>query len=155
MSACPSSNSDARSPTPPLPGPEAGIRRTPTILLVDDDERLTAILQNFLELNGFTVRSAFSGQEALRICADRLPDLILLDVRMPGMGGLEALRRIRHEHAAIPVIVVTYLDEERVREQAAALGVQDYLLKPVNFEDLKSLLHAVLRPHHPAGPAST
>lgn len=138
MSVRPSSNSNVPAPEP------RSAPRASTILLVDDDARLSMILQNYLELNNFSVRSAASGEEALRLCGERLPDMILLDVRMPGIGGLETLRRIRQGYAGIPIVVITYVDEEGVRAEAAALGVREYLLKPVNFEDLKVLLHDVL-----------
>lgn len=134
----PPSNSDAHAPA----SPEGG--RPSTVLLVDDDERLSAILQNYLELNQFIVHAAATGEEALRICTEHVPDAILMDIRMPGIGGLETLRRIRKAYAKIPTIVISYLDEEAVRAQAAQYGVQEYLLKPVNFEDLKALLHTVL-----------
>lgn len=138
MFYCPPSNSDAHAPA----SPEGG--RPPTILLVDDDERLSTILQNYLELSRFIVHAATTGEEALRICTEHLPDAILMDIRMPGIGGLETLRRLREAHAKIPTIVISYIDEEAVRAQAAQYGVQEYLLKPVNFEDLKALLHTVL-----------
>jgi two-component system, response regulator, stage 0 sporulation protein F len=121
MSVCPSSNSKS-------------------ILLVDDDERLTAILQNYLELNEYVVHTAHTGEDALRFCDHHVPDLVFLDVRMPGMGGLEVLRRLRQAHPDLQAVVVTYVDEETIRQEAATLGVKEYLLKPVNFEDLKSLL---------------
>lgn len=143
MFYCPPSNPDAHAPA----SPEGG--RPSTILLVDDDERLSAILQNYLELNRFIVHAATTGEEALRVCVSHLPDVILMDVRMPGIGGLEALRRIREARVDVPVVIITYVDEESVRAQAATYGVKEYLLKPVNFEDVKALLHTLLQACNP------
>lgn len=118
--------------------------RPRTVLLVDDDERLRDILQNFLELSGFAVTSASSGEESIERVVHEAPGAVLLDMRMPGIGGFAALQIIRARHPEVPVIVLTHMDEEQLRAQAEALGVNDYVLKPVSFEYLKAVLHARL-----------
>jgi|GEM_PF-665036 len=114
-----------------------------TLLLVDDDDRLRNILQNFFELNELNVIAASSGEEALhRLEEAPAPNAMILDIRMPGIGGLEALWQIRQLQPRLPVIVISNLDEPYVQARAITLRVNEYLLKPVNFEYLKALLHS-------------
>lgn len=111
-----------------------------TVLLVEDDGRLRVIMQEFLELNGFTVSAVPSGEEALVRLQRETPRVVLLDIRMPGMNGLDTLRHIRVRHPNLPVIFTTHVDEEETMEEAVMLGANDYLIKPFNFERLKSAL---------------
>lgn len=115
-----------------------------TILLVDDDERLCSILQNFFELNAFNMVTASSGEEAITWLEGSLaaPKAVLLDIRMPGISGLEVLWKIRQSQPHLPVIVISHLDDPHVQARALTLRVNEYLLKPVNFEYLKALLHS-------------
>jgi DNA-binding response OmpR family regulator len=110
------------------------------ILLVDDDPRFTHILRELLELNGFTVITASTGEQALEHLALSSPKVVLLDVRMPGMDGLLILKHIRVNQPNLPVIIITQDSEDRTREEAAILGANGYLLKPFDFEQLKTLL---------------
>lgn len=118
------------------------------ILLVDDDERLRNILQSFLELNRFEVAVASSGEELLERLETVSPRLVLLDLRMPGIGGLDALRGIRQVQPNLPVIIITYVDEEHTRTMAADWGANDYLLKPLSFEHLRTILHSRIWMHN-------
>ena len=99
-----------------------------TVLLVDDDPKFRAILQEFLELNGFNVVTAAAGDKALEQIALDFPKVVLLDMRMPGMDGILTLKHIRVAHPNLPVIVVTQDGDDRIREEALMLGVNDYLL---------------------------
>lgn len=110
------------------------------ILLVDDDPRFAHILRELLELNGFTVITAGTGEQALEHLARSLPKVVLLDVRMPGMDGLLILKHIRVNQPNLPVIIITQDSEDDTREEATILGANEYLLKPFDFEQLKSIL---------------
>lgn len=117
-----------------------------TILLVDDEERLRNLVQEFLELNGFTVETAGSGEEALRKIERAAPRAVVLDIRMPGMDGVLALKKLRVAHPHLPVIIVTHADDEKTRDEAMALGVRCYLTKPLNFTSLKDALASTKSP---------
>ena len=123
--------------TIPVPPPA---RFPGTILLVEDDAKLRTILTEFLELNGFAILGVGSGEEALRTLAAVSPRVVLLDIKMPGMNGLDTLRHIRVQHPHLPVIFTTHVDEEETMEEAVILGANDYLIKPFNFEHLKNAL---------------
>ena len=110
------------------------------VLLVEDDAKLRNIVKEFLELNGFTVRAAASGEEALETLESLTPRVVLLDIKMPGMDGLTTLRHLRIRHPNLPEIFTTHIDEEETMEEAVILGVNDYLIKPFNFEHLKNIL---------------
>ena len=110
------------------------------ILLVDDDSKFRQILRAFLELKGFQVIAASSGEEALERLTNSDPRVVLLDMKMPGMDGLLTLKHIRISHPHLPVICVTQMDEEETRGEAGILGVNDYLIKPFSFELLEATL---------------
>jgi CheY-like chemotaxis protein len=101
------------------------------LLLVDDDAALAEMYALQLTASGFEVTTAHSGAEALRIVSDTLPDLIYLDLGLPGMGGLEVLERLRTEPdtAAVPVVILTNFSEPEMVERGKRLGAQDYLIK--------------------------
>ncbi|MDW8258969.1 MAG: response regulator, partial [Gammaproteobacteria bacterium] len=99
------------------------------ILLIDDDEQLAELLREFLELQGFAVEWAGRAEAALDAIERRMPDLIVLDVMLPGMSGFEALKRIRERHD-VPVIMLTARGEEAERILGLMGGADDYLPKP-------------------------
>lgn len=125
------------------PLPEQGLP-SGTILLIDDEQRMRIIMQNLLELNGFTVVSAASGEEGLEKLPQASPQAVMLDVRMPGMDGLLALKKIRESHPKLPVILVTNVDEPSTREEAMRLGATAYVTKPFNFDGLKEVLRQAI-----------
>jgi two-component system sensor histidine kinase/response regulator len=108
------------------------------ILVVDDTEANRDLLKEVLELDGNQVLLAADGAEALRSVADRIPDLVLLDVNMPGIDGLEVCRRLRADArtASLPVILVTALADRGHRLEGIAAGANDYLTKPIDRPDL-------------------
>jgi DNA-binding response OmpR family regulator len=120
--------------------PRGGSYELGAILLVDDDPKIRAILQSFLELRGFEVRLAETGEAALQSLAMDAPRAILLDMKMPGMDGLLTLKHIRAQHPSLPVIVITSLDEDPTMEEAELLGANDYLIKPFNLQHLEAVL---------------
>jgi DNA-binding response OmpR family regulator len=106
------------------------------VLLVDDEEEFVAALAERLELRGIEASIATSGEEALeRIDADK-PDLVVLDVLMPGLGGLDVLDEIRKTDPQIRVILLTGRGSEDGDDGGIPLGAFDYLIKPVNIDDL-------------------
>lgn len=120
--------------------PEPPQQKIGQVLLVDDDIKWRQILQNFLELKGFEVLTAGSGEEAREQLAHTSPKVILLDVRMPGMDGFLTLKHIRIVYPNLPVIFTTNLDEDEAIREAGVLGAQDYLIKPFNLEHLETIL---------------
>ncbi len=102
-----------------------------TLLIVEDDEDLASVYQARLEAEGFVVKHASNGQQALGLVAQAVPDLMLLDVMMPGMSGFEVLEslRARPETAKLKIIMLSALGQDSDREQAQRLGADDYLVK--------------------------
>ena len=113
------------------------------LLLVDDDSSLLEILANYLHRAGDEVRTAASGQAALAALAEELPDLVVLDVTMPGMDGWQVLGRIR-EHWPIPAIMLTARTDEPDVLRGFAAGADDYVAKPFSFAQLEARIRAVL-----------
>jgi two-component system sensor histidine kinase/response regulator len=119
------------------------------ILVVDDTEANRLLLREILELEGHRVTSAVDGPGALRSAVEATPDLVLLDVSMPGMDGLEVCRRLRADPAtaALPIILVTALAERSHRLEGMAAGANDYLTKPIDRPDLLLRVRNALRLH--------
>ena len=120
--------------------PEPTRRKLGQILLVDDDVKWRQILQSFLELKGFDVLTAGTGEEARQRLTCSSPRVMLLDVKMPGMDGFLTLKHIRVMYPNLPVIFTTNVDEDEAIREAEILGVQDYLVKPFNLEHLETIL---------------
>ena len=117
------------------------------ILVVDDHEHNRILLQEILEQQGYQIDLASDGLEALRAIAQAQPDLVLLDVNMPGLDGFEVCRRLRAggESAALPVILVTALADREQRLEGIAAGANDYLTKPIDRADLLLRVRNALR----------
>ena len=118
--------------------------RRASILLVEDDDQTRRALTANLEAHGYGVRGAFDGEEALVLWELRRPDLILLDLGLPGIDGLGVLRRIRRD-ATTPVIVLSARGEERDKVEALDVGADDYLAKPFGMAELHARVRAALR----------
>jgi two-component system, OmpR family, phosphate regulon response regulator PhoB len=101
------------------------------LLLVDDDDALAEMYALQLTASGFDVTTAHSGSEALRLASDAMPDLIYLDLGLPGMPGLEVLERLRTEPntAEVPVVILTNFSEPEMIRRGQELGATDYLIK--------------------------
>jgi two-component system nitrogen regulation response regulator NtrX len=121
-----------------------------TILIVDDEPSVREVLVGFFEHHygprGYTVETAGDGAEALAAVRRRRPALVLLDIDMPGMNGVEALRALRVIDARIPVIMVTGNASTRVAGEVIKDGAYSYLPKPVKFQYLNHLAATVLGP---------
>lgn len=118
------------------------------ILVIDDDRRITALLRRALVFEGYEVQVAGGGEEGLRLAASWLPDLVLLDVLMPGMDGWEVCRRLRAA-GGVPVLMLTARDEVSDRVKGLDLGADDYLVKPFALEELLARVRALLRRKKP------
>ncbi len=126
------------------PAPLRDPERPTRILVVEDEESYREALQAGLGKEGFEVELAADGLEALRRFAERPPDLVLLDLMLPGMAGTEVCRRIR-QMAPVPVIMVTALDAEVDVVLGLELGAADYVTKPYRLRELVARIQAVLR----------
>jgi two-component system KDP operon response regulator KdpE len=113
------------------------------ILVVDDDPTLRRFLQDFLREEKYTVIAAANGNEALRQAYREHPDLVVLDVMMPGMDGWEVTARLR-EMSDVPIILLTAKSAEADKLRGFSLGVDDYLTKPFSFAELNARIQAVL-----------
>ena len=116
----------------------------PRILLVDDEPLIVESLTYSLTQEGFEVHSLADGNQVIAAVEEYHPDLIVLDIILPGMSGLEVCRRLR-EHSAIPVIMLTARGEEIDRILGLEFGADDYLAKPFSFRELLARIRAVLR----------
>jgi two-component system alkaline phosphatase synthesis response regulator PhoP len=115
------------------------------ILLIDDEANLRYTLTRILQRSGFDVTTAANGEEALRRLVDNSFDLVLLDIRLPGLSGLEVLERIRKQDIRIPVILLTAHGTLQSALDAIRLGATDYILKPVNPELLLNRTQSLVR----------
>lgn len=117
---------------------------TRTILVVDDEKHMRKLLQDYLTQEGFRVVTAADGQEALFVARYEKPDLIILDLMMPGMGGYEFLRAHDKERDT-PTIILTARLEESDKVMGLELGADDYVTKPFSLRELAARVRAVLR----------
>jgi DNA-binding response OmpR family regulator len=114
------------------------------VLVVDDDETVRDVVRRYLELAGHEVTVAGDGEKALSLVAGAEPDLIVLDLMLPGIDGLEVCRRIR-QYSAVPVVMLTALGEEENRIAGLQLGADDYVTKPFSPRELALRVSSVLR----------
>ena len=126
-----------------------GARSMPRILAIDDDRELTAMLAEYLEPEGFVVEAAHTGEDGLAQALATDYSLIILDVMLPRINGLEVLRRLR-ARTQCPVIMLTARGQDVDRIVGLEIGADDYLAKPFNSRELLARLHAVLRRSRPA-----
>ncbi len=110
------------------------------VLVVDDDPNTVGLLEEFLRAKGYEVLTAGDGVEALRKVTEERPQVILLDIKMPEMDGLEVLRRLREIDKEVGVIMITVMDEQEIGREAMALGAFDYILKPLDLDYLERSL---------------
>ena len=124
----------------------------PLVLAVDDEAGILRLVKLELSQQGFRVVTAGSGEEALRVAEEQRPDIVLLDVVMPEMTGLEVMRRLREQSNA-PIILVTAKDTDSDKVRGLELGADDYIVKPFSPDELGARIRAVLR--RSLGAAST
>ncbi|HEX5148408.1 MAG TPA: response regulator transcription factor [Candidatus Limnocylindrales bacterium] len=116
-----------------------------TILIVEDEHAVARGIQYALQQEGYTVALARSGEEGLEIAVGQAPDLVVLDVRLPGIDGFEVLRRLRAAGSKAPVLMLTARDDEVDKVIGLELGADDYVTKPFGLRELLSRVKALLR----------
>lgn len=125
---------------------ESGRHFRGSVLVVDDEPTIAEVVSRYLERAGYDVRSAGDGAQALRLVAESRPDLVVLDVMLPGLNGLEVMRRLRDlERDRVPIILLTAKGEESDRVVGLRLGADDYIVKPFSPAELVARVDAVLR----------
>jgi two-component system KDP operon response regulator KdpE len=118
------------------------------ILVVDDEPQIRRVLRSTLSSQGYVITDAKTGEEAVESVRKNKPDLVLLDVNMPGMGGIAACREIRQSSEA-PIIMLTVRNAERDKVAALDAGADDYVVKPFGIEELLARIRAALRRYAP------
>jgi two-component system KDP operon response regulator KdpE len=124
------------------------------VLVVDDEKRIRRLVRINLEMEGFQVIEATTGLEALDKARERMPDIIILDVKMPEIDGFETLRMLR-ELSNVPVLMLTVRNAEEDRVRGLDLGADDYLTKPFSPRELVSRVRAILRRVTPLTPSDS
>ena len=119
------------------------------ILVVDDEPEVVSFLQRGLIYEGYTVDTAYDGQTALAIARDQPPDLVILDVMLPDIDGLEVCRRLRAASPDLPILMLTAKDAVPDRVAGLDAGADDYLVKPFAFDELMARIRALLRRAQP------
>jgi len=114
------------------------------ILIVDDEAQIRRVMRTSLSSHGYTILEASTGEEAVEIVRQERPDLVLLDINMPGIGGIEACREIR-ESSNASIIMLTVRSTERDKVRALDAGADDYVVKPFSMEEVLARIRAVLR----------
>ncbi|MDI3402242.1 response regulator transcription factor [Streptomyces cavernicola] len=136
-----------QQPYEPASGPATGDR--PLVLVVDDDPTVAEVVAGYLDRAGYAVDRAADGPTALTLAAARRPDLVVLDLMLPGMDGLEACRRLR-AHGPVPVVMLTARGDEDDRILGLEVGADDYVTKPFSPRELVLRVASVLRRARPA-----
>jgi two-component system response regulator MprA len=127
--------------------------RSPRVLVVEDDEEIAGVLQRSLRLEGYDVRVSADGEAALTDARAFVPDLVVLDLGLPKLDGMEVARRLRAEDDT-PILILTARDEVDSRVEGLDTGADDYLVKPFERQELLARLRALLRRRPPRGSAS-
>ncbi len=119
------------------------------ILVIDDDPSVTNLLKRGLTYEGYLVNVAQSGEEGIAIAREHLPDLVILDIMMPGLDGLEVLRRLHAADEGLPILFLTAKDAPADQVKGLEAGAEDYIVKPFTFEVLLARVHVLLRRRQP------
>jgi DNA-binding response OmpR family regulator len=117
--------------------PVVPVAEAATVLVVDDEPEIGELVGEFLERRGYRVKTATNGEDALALVKKEPPDLMLLDIYMPGMNGVDVLRRLKAQQSTVGVIMLTASQEETLLQEALDLGAFDVLSKPVNLDQLE------------------
>ena len=113
-------------------------------MVVDDEPQIRRSLQVNLESRGYSVTTARNGVEALQNCANRIPDVVIMDLLLPDITGVEVTKRLR-EYATVPIIVLSAIEDESQKVTALEMGADDYVTKPFGMEELLARIRSVLR----------
>jgi DNA-binding response OmpR family regulator len=123
------------------------------ILIVEDDPSILRGLDLNLGMEGYKVRTAADGEEGLRIARTERPDLLIVDVMLPRLGGLELIRELRKEDPGMPILILSAKGQEADKVAGLALGADDYVVKPFGLKELLARIGAALRRHRATGEA--
>ena len=110
------------------------------ILVVDDDLAICNMLKKFLTKKDYEVIVALSGEEAIRKVKEERPHVVLLDIRMPGMDGIETLKQIREVDKEVGVVMITAVEDEETGKKCVEFGAYDYVIKPLSLDYLETVL---------------
>jgi DNA-binding NtrC family response regulator len=114
------------------------------ILIVDDEQNVCDFLEEFLQYKGYAPLKASSGNEALQSLSNKEADLVLLDILMPGMSGLEVLENVRKLYPDLPVIILTGVKDKRVVDDTFNMGAADFIPKPIDLDVLEQSISSNL-----------
>jgi DNA-binding response OmpR family regulator len=128
--------------------------RTPRVLVVEDDDAIAQVLQRSLRMEGYEVRIASDGVTALDEAHAFLPDLLILDLGLPGLDGVDVAKTLRQTGDDVPILVLTARDGVEARVEGLDAGADDYLVKPFERQELLARLRALLRRRPPRGQAT-
>ena len=117
------------------------------VLIVEDNDKNRKLVRDVLTFKGYEIVEAETGEDGVRLARERLPRLVLMDIQLPGIDGIEALRRLRADEATrgIPVLAVTASAMDRDRQQIMAAGFDGYQSKPLNVKEFVAAVEAILR----------
>jgi DNA-binding response OmpR family regulator len=127
--------------------------RAARVLVVEDDQEIAQVLQRSLRLEGYEVKLAADGEAALQASGNFVPDLVILDLGLPRMDGIEVARRLR-DGDDVPILILTARDAVEARVEGLDSGADDYLVKPFERQELLARIRALLRRRPPRGSAS-
>src|SRR5487761_108256 len=127
----------------------------PRVLVVDDEPNITELVAMALRYEGFTVKTAATGRGAITAVTQFSPALVILDVMLPDIDGIEVLRRLNSSGAKVPIIFLTAKDATDDKVHGLTIGGDDYVTKPFSIEELVARIRVVLRRHNPDGAAAT
>ncbi|MDR0433733.1 MAG: response regulator [Gracilibacteraceae bacterium] len=114
------------------------------LLIVDDQKGIRQLLREVFSESGYNIETCADGLRALELIAEFDPDLVIMDIKMPGLNGIDALRRLRATDARRQVIMMTAYGEQRYMDEARALGVVNFVSKPFDIDELKTLVGKAL-----------
>jgi DNA-binding response OmpR family regulator len=114
------------------------------ILVIEDDQEMRSLLKDFFEEEGFEIDSVSNGSEAFRILIRELFDLVITDIRMPGLTGLDIIPGIKKLQPETPIIAITAFGSEEVHRRATERGVTAYLEKPLRFHELRTMIREII-----------
>lgn len=123
------------------------------VLIVDDEKKMVKLIRTCLDQEGYRTLTAYDGEQALELFRDQEPDLVVLDVMMPKLDGLEFCRQVR-QRSRVPIIILSAKSEEDDRLVGLDLGADDYVTKPFSMRELVARIRAVLRRHNEVSAAS-
>ncbi|WP_415426516.1 response regulator [Acetobacter okinawensis] len=115
----------------------------PSVLVVDDEPAIRRLLRTALGSQTWRVMEARTGEMALRMVADAVPDVVVLDLGLPDIDGVEVLRRLRQVHPTLPVVILSVRDDERGKVAALEAGADDYVTKPFSMAELEARMRSV------------